>query len=241
MFGVALLMWWRRRHATHHYPYSERAKIISEALHETRDLALIYWSKSQRKFLRRIVTPLELDGYSLKAFDHSINDVRVFKVTRIRQVANVQRGSRALPAMTDVVMAYVAVVGCGVLAVVMLGVAIYRGQATPAPIEASLAAATNSTIAPAPVVIPTAKSGTATADLWQVVVDNDASYQSQAVSEIIQRTLRCTTHEADELFRKIRAVGHAAVWQGQWDRAERIRQSLEGEDLLARVERAPTD
>src|SRR5207249_590913 len=80
-----------------HYPYSERAEVVLEALQKATDLAMIYWSKSERRFQRRIITPLELDGYMLKAFDHTRNDVHEFKITRIKAVVPVARGCQSMP------------------------------------------------------------------------------------------------------------------------------------------------
>ena len=61
LLGVAGLIWWRRRQTSRRYPYSERASVIQESLRQMADLALVYWSKSERKYLRRIVTPLPGD------------------------------------------------------------------------------------------------------------------------------------------------------------------------------------
>ena len=98
-----------------------------DALKRKADLGLVYWSKSQKKFLHRVVTPLELTSHSLKAFDHFINEVRVFRVTRIRRLAVVPSGSRSVPPLLRVPIPKWAMVGLGVAAA-LLAAAVWRAQ-----------------------------------------------------------------------------------------------------------------
>jgi hypothetical protein len=265
VLGFAILIWWRRLHASRRYPYSERAVVIQEAFKQMADLALVYWSKSEKKYLRRIVTPLELDGYSLKAFDHSINDARIFKVTRIREITLVAPGSRVLPSMIASSLQNWALGVYGVAAALLLALALFRreGQkidatalpsepltspfetlplpATNAPEPLSTPVSATPTPEPAAPAINTNYSTVPAVDpseLWEVIVDNDPSYDTNRVAQVIQEAALCKTLEAQEFARQVQVLGHASIWQGNWTQAERIRQALEAEDLLAHLKRS---
>ena len=128
-FGIAaLLWWWRHLYGARRYSYSERATAIQEALRQSADLGVIYWSKTEKRFLRRALTPLELDGYSLKAFDHTDNDIRVFKVTRLKTVEVVPRGSNKVPPLASATGLLWVLTGLGGTAIALLAVALYRGR-----------------------------------------------------------------------------------------------------------------
>ena len=128
-FGIAaLLWWWRHLYGARRYSYSERATAIQEALRQSADLGVIYWSKTEKRFLRRVLTPLELDGYSLKAFDHTDNDIRVFKVTRLKTVEVVPRGSNKVPPLASATGLLWVLTGLGGTAIALLAVALYRGR-----------------------------------------------------------------------------------------------------------------
>lgn len=130
LFALAALIWWRRRHDSKKYSYTERAQIILDAIRDRLDLGMIYWSKTERKFIRRVITPLELDGYSMKAFDHSLGSNRIFKVTRIRLVEIIPTGAPKQPPsrMKLVSMPTLVAVGLGVVALALLALALVRSQ-----------------------------------------------------------------------------------------------------------------
>ncbi|MGD0652594.1 MAG: tetratricopeptide repeat protein [Verrucomicrobiia bacterium] len=83
LVGVLL---WRLRKRERNYPPAERANKISEALREGRDVRIVYWSKSRKRFVREIVTPESLDGLYMKALDHARGVTRRFKITRIKEI-----------------------------------------------------------------------------------------------------------------------------------------------------------
>jgi tetratricopeptide (TPR) repeat protein len=83
LVGVLL---WRLRKRERNYPPAERANKISEALREGRDVRIVYWSKSRKRFVREIVTPESLDGLYMKALDHGRGVSRRFKITRIKEI-----------------------------------------------------------------------------------------------------------------------------------------------------------
>jgi hypothetical protein len=262
LVSIAGLILWRRGHSSRRYPYSERAAVILEALKQMADLALVYWSKSEKKYLRRIVTPLELDGYSLKAFDHSTNDVRIFKVTRIREIKLVARGSRVLPPLIAASLSNWALGACGLAAALLLAVALFRKEGpkidaatlpagtlktpfetlplpatnAPEPLRAPVSATpTPEPATPASNTNPSAVPAVAPSELWEVIVDNDPSYDTNRVAQVIQQAALCTTLQAEEFARQVQSLGHASIWRGNWTQAERIRQALEAEDLLAHL------
>lgn len=284
-FALAMLLWWwRRSYSTRRYSYSERASIIHEAMQQSADLGVIYWSKSQKTFLRRIITPLELEGYTLRAFDHNVNDVRIFKVTRIKTVEVVPRGSEKLPLRLSVSGAIWTLAGLGVAAITLLAVALYRGRETAtgtswlppsstnvpssslstsrfvianaATTNATNATSTNATLpdgtgpttantTSTDVTLPDVSGPIATsappvikasADQWGVVVYDQTTYDTNFVATALHRLVNCSPAEAEKYTRQIRTQGHAPVWFGRWTQAEVLRQTLEAEDIVAKVE-----
>ncbi len=258
-FGFAVLWWWRRRLSSKHYSYSERAAIILQAIKQSADLGLVYWSRREKRFLRRIVTPMELDGYSMKAFDHTANDVRTFKVTRIRVVEIMQRGSQQEPPRLTVPASTWALGGLGVVALGLLVVFLFRGRnaAQSPPLSTNLppfeASATPEKPAPVPVPAPTPEppqpvsAGSATApvpapatgatgELWAVIVVDSPDTGTNLLSRILRAAVKCTDTEADALARQIRARGRAKVWEGRRADAELIREILESDDIIVRLE-----
>jgi ATP-dependent Clp protease adapter protein ClpS len=88
--ALGALAWWfrkPRRSGTPSYSCERRAAVIERALEQRCDLRITYWSKSHQKFLRRIVTPVALDGHLLRAYDHEKCAPRMYLVTRIRRVS----------------------------------------------------------------------------------------------------------------------------------------------------------
>ncbi len=69
----------------------KRAQVIARAIREQSDLSITYWAKSTRKYTDRVVTPLLLEGRYLRAYDHTREAERTFKVTRIKEIALVPR------------------------------------------------------------------------------------------------------------------------------------------------------
>jgi hypothetical protein len=272
-FGFAVLWWWRRRLASKHYAYSERASTILQAIKQSADLGLVYWSRSEKRFLRRIVTPLELDGYSMKAFDHTANDVRTFKVTRIKVLEIVERGSQAVPPRLTVPASTWALGGLGVVALTMLALFLFRGRdtmespplstnfvpfevsATPSTSEAALETAPSSPSpkpadmpAPAPaaeVALPdvsdvalSARSAStgASSNRWALIVVDSPDYETNLLPRVLCAVVKCTEAEADAYARQIRSRGRAQVWEGKWAEAELMRQILESDDIVVRLE-----
>jgi Tfp pilus assembly protein PilF len=106
--GLILLaagfVWWRQRRERE-YSAGERVAKIRQALRDHVDISIVYWSKSRRKILRKVVTPESLEGLMLQAFDASRKTSRTFKITRIKEIALVTdplhfggRSSDGLPA-----------------------------------------------------------------------------------------------------------------------------------------------
>jgi hypothetical protein len=266
-----LLWWWRRRYSTRHYSYSERATVIHDAIQQSADLGVIYWSKSEKSFLRRVITPLEMEGYTLKAFDHTAGDIRIFKVTRLKTVELVPRGSEKLPSRFATAGVVWALVGLGVVAVALLAVALYRGRgaaddaamhlpstnalsssvstarysiATSPTTDVTSAATPDITLpdVPVPNPAPVPKATKGSQDRWEVVVYDHPTDDTNFVASALQKMLNCSAAEAGEYARQIRLRGHAAVWGGRWTQAEVLRQTLESEDIIAKVQlAAPTN
>lgn len=233
--AIALFLWRRRRRSSHHYSFPERSAVIVDALKQGSALAIVYWSKSQGKYLRRVVTPLDLDMDSLKAFDHTLQDVRLFKVIRIRQITVLPPGSHESPPrlVASIAMRVVAVCVFAVLAVAAAMLFRKIGpHATPSANRQEAPVKDFSTLPPS-----VTNHTESTAELWDIVVDDDAGYNTTAVAQILEAGLKCTPAEAQMYVRTIRSAGHAPVWRGEWAEVERIRQFLEGEDLVARLER----
>lgn len=204
--------------------------MILDALKQGSDLGIVYWSRSQRKYLRRVVTPLDLDVDSLKAFDHSIQDVRLFKVVRIRQITLLPPGTHDAPAHLAASLA-MRVVSISLLAALAVGVTLlFRVHSSQAP--ARLPGPPTNSFTTLPSVVTNRVT-----EVWQIVVDDDPHYDNVAVAQILENALHCSSSEAQALMRTIRSTGQAPVWRGSWTEAERTRQFLEGEDLVARVER----
>jgi len=130
LFALAALVWWRRKHGSKKYSYTERAQIILDAIHDRLDVGMIYWSKSEKKFIRRVVTPEELDGYSMRGFDHTLGGIRIFKVTRIRLIEPIPTGSpkRAPSRMKLVSVPTVLAISLGGVALALLALALVRGK-----------------------------------------------------------------------------------------------------------------
>ena len=253
-----LLWWWRRRYSTRRYSYSERATVIHDAMRQSADLGVVYWSKSEKGFLRRVITPLEMEGYTLKAFDHSAGDIRIFKVTRLKTVEVVPRGSNKLPSRLSASGAVWSLIGLGVAAVALLAVALYRGRGPSDTVdtipramvtndvasEAGKGSGGTNSSSPAEVVdltpLPTPKVSKAAQEQWALVVYDHPTYDTNFVITTLQRVLGSSPQEAAEFTRKIRAEGRASVWSGKWTQAEVLRQTLEAEDIVAKVETAST-
>jgi hypothetical protein len=262
---AALTWWWRRRYRSLKYSYSERAVAIKKAIDESSDLGLVYWSKTERRFLRRIITPLELDGYSLKAFDHTDSDVRIFQVTRIKTIEIVAPGTEKLPPLKSALNPGWALAGVGVVAIGLLAFALYRGSGTieepssllpdtsVAPSMVSTAAtdaAQTSAVdqastvatqeAPAeaiePPPAPKVVVGKRLQDQWELIVYDQAAYDTNFVAKILQRLLNTSQADAEVLVRQIRVHGQARVWEGRWTQAEILRQTFDAEGISARLQ-----
>ena len=71
--------------------------MIRDAIENKRDIWMIYFTYSSRKFTDRVVTPLEVrQDYGkvyLRAYCHLRKDERTFKVARIKEFREVTRAS----------------------------------------------------------------------------------------------------------------------------------------------------
>lgn len=283
-FSVVLLVWWRRRHSSRRYPYSDRAAVILRALEQRADLGMIYWSKSERRHLRRVVTPQSLDGYAMRAFDPKVGDVRIFKVTRIRLIELIPPGApKRAPSRWKLVTPALAVaVLAGCFALGLLGLVLLRGKGperltgiVPPPVEPPADLSVAVAAARAPALMPTNQlaertpvealaatqpavrvtgmapvTGTDTDDFlnapmpvvpkassqWRVVVLKHASYQVNQVATALAGTIRCSNLRCVELEQAVRNIGEAVVWSGKRERAEKLKQLLEGYDLAVRLD-----
>jgi len=284
-FGIAaLIWWWRHLYGSRRYSYPERATAIQEALRLSADLGIIYWSKTEKRFLRRVITPLQLDGYSLKAFDHTDNDIRIFKVTRLKTVEVVERGSNKVPPLASATGLLWVIAGLGGAAIGLLAVALYRGRGAadgfpplPPPAsnvtssavstdalattstsvtdvatastETSLVTNATNTISPE-ATEPAATTSVAVAkglgERWEVVVYDHPMYDTNLVATALEKLLNCSHRQATEYSRQMRLAGHVRVWEGKWTKAEVLRQTLEAEAIISKVQlvepdKSPTD
>ena len=189
---IAILVRRRRRRSLHHYSFPERSAVILDALKTRSDLAIVYWSKSQKKYLRRVVTPLDLDLDSLKAFDHSLQDVRLFKVIRIRQITLLSPGNHDAPPRLGASMSVRVIALCALAALVVAVAILFRVMETPAPTRLPEAPTNHFSTLPASVT-------NRVADLWEVIVDDDANYD-QSRNHISQATIQRTEGPTSELY-----------------------------------------
>jgi ATP-dependent Clp protease adapter protein ClpS len=130
LFILTGLIWWWRRRGSKHYPYSERATLILDAIRDGCDIGMIYWSKTQRRYISRVVTPQSLDGYAMRAVDHTTGAERIFKVTRIRLLHIIPAGApkRAPSRLVLIPPITYAVIGLGVVALGLFAFAILHGH-----------------------------------------------------------------------------------------------------------------
>jgi hypothetical protein len=265
LFGVALLVWWRRRRASKRYAYSERAQTILDAIRLGRPVGMIYWSKTEKRFLRRVVTPRELDGYSMRGWDHKLGTERIFKVTRIRWAEVIPAGAPEKPPSRFKVISRATVVATalGGIALALLAVALLRSKpVTPvtvilppletpaaAPAVATAAPVTNQTAAPNVFTLPAGRGGGDAEDFLtaapspvvekvtsSLVVENHPRYKPGQVSTVLRSVLRYRPERALELEQSVATLGQAAVWFGPAERGERLQRLLENLDLQVRLE-----
>ncbi|MCG3148081.1 MAG: hypothetical protein PCFJNLEI_01523 [Verrucomicrobiae bacterium] len=268
LFALAALVWWRRRHSSKKYSYTERAQVILDAIHAGVDVGMIYWSKSEKKFIRRVVTPEELDGYSMRAFDHTLGGIRIFKVTRIRLIEPIPKGApkRAPSRLKLVSVPTVAAITLGGIALGLLALTLNRGTG-PQPMAASLPLpAIRAPGVPVPVEPPPAPAPTNAAlalpvklapkevdpddflnappepvqpkEKWYLILENHAKYKPGQVANQLQAILRYRPERAVELEQSVVNLGRAVVWSGSKARAEMLQQLMAGYDLAAVIERA---
>lgn len=268
LFGLAALIWWQRRHGSRKYSYTERAQVILDAIQAHGDLGMIYWSKSEKKFIRRVVTPEELDGYSMRGFDHTLGRPRIFKVTRIRLIELIPPGGPKAPPSRLKLISWptVTTISLGCLVLIMLALALIRGRG-PAPMAGEFVPVIEQPGATS--AVPPVVSQTVTADVpvrpvlpvvvdsndflnappvpllptetWYVVVETHPKYKTGQVSGGLQAVLRCRPERAAELEKSVQALGRAVVWSGEKKRATGIQRMLENYDLLAALEAANAD
>ncbi len=256
LFTLVFLIWWRRRRPARRYPYSERATVILAALHQTADLGIIYFSKSEKKFQKRIVTPLELDGYSLKAFDHTRNELRIFKVTRLRDAVIIPKGTRSFPRIKSESGSRWALVGFGGAALALLAFTLLRdrlpggqsGVSSDSRRPASAAVTTTSSPSAEPGVPPKSESpqGNSTTNaaaveavtIWEIVVEDSPEYEMSSAAEVLKQVLGCSVSEAQEFVGQLRSQGRATVWSGPRTNAERRRKEFEAEGFVVHLQPA---
>ena len=74
------------------YPVPERLYAVKHAIANERDLEIVYFTYKSQQFHQRTVTPIELfDELYLRAFDHWRQDMRTFKLSRMREVREAPR------------------------------------------------------------------------------------------------------------------------------------------------------
>jgi len=77
-----------------HYPLEDRLPIIRHAIENGNDVQMTYFTYSNRKFTRRVITPLEVreqygGRWYVYAHDHLRDDERTFKIERIKELTEV--------------------------------------------------------------------------------------------------------------------------------------------------------
>jgi hypothetical protein len=179
--------------------------------------------------------------------------VRSFKVTRIRTVEIMPRGSKQPPPRLTIPASTWALGGLGVVAVGLLALFLLRERNADAPLllSTNLPAAAASAAPERPPALPVSPPSTqppqplavepatdATAAAWAVVVVDSPDTDTNLLSRILRAAVKCTDTEADTYARQIRERGQAKVWEGRRADAERIRELLESDDILVRLEAA---
>jgi predicted DNA-binding transcriptional regulator YafY len=91
--GVALLVAFLLYHyRDRHYSVPERMAIIRDAIMNGRDIWMVYFTFSRRRFSERTVTPLKVErGIYLLAIDHYWEKRRTFKISRIKELKEISR------------------------------------------------------------------------------------------------------------------------------------------------------
>jgi predicted DNA-binding transcriptional regulator YafY len=85
---VFLLFHYRDRR----YPIAERLAIIRSALANDRDIWMVYFTFSSRRFSERTITPLKIErGIYVLAIDHYTEKRRTFKISRIKKLEEIPR------------------------------------------------------------------------------------------------------------------------------------------------------
>lgn len=87
--AVALLfclLLWRLTMRRRKYRPAKRAEKILEALRDRCDIRIVYWSDTQRRFVKEVVTPESLEGVYMNAHDQAQGITRKFNITRIREI-----------------------------------------------------------------------------------------------------------------------------------------------------------
>jgi hypothetical protein len=87
---IGLLMEMRSRRAQQQYPFPERARISHQAIRAGVDVRIVFWSRSENRFLKREMKPLELQGFYLKGIDKESGVEIAVKATRIKEIVPLQ-------------------------------------------------------------------------------------------------------------------------------------------------------
>jgi len=256
-FAVALLLWWRRRQGAQHFAYSERATVILEAIRDGLDLGIIYWSKSEKKFIRRVITPQHLDGYSLHCFDQTKQVERIFKVTRMRLVEIIPAGAvKRPPSRTKLFSwAMVSTTAIGFLALALLGLTLVRGQGprpatnfiVPAIEPPALMVTTNAIpeppVPPVPVKLdeddylnPPATTNYLAQNPCQITVIMSPRYKAGEIASALRMAIRLSDVRLAELESNVRQLGEAVVWTGNRRQSTNAAKMLINLELVIRVD-----
>jgi hypothetical protein len=81
---------------------------------------------------------------------------------------------------------------------------------------------------------------------WEVVVYDHPMYDTNLVATALEKLLNCSHRQATEYSRQMRSAGRVRVWEGKWTKAEVLRQTLEAEAIISKVQviepdKSPTD
>jgi predicted DNA-binding transcriptional regulator YafY len=77
---------WKRWQKRRRYSHSERARLIAEAVQTGKDLRVVYWSRTEKKMIKCVLTPHRLHNVFLEGYDQTHTKMRRFKTTRIKEL-----------------------------------------------------------------------------------------------------------------------------------------------------------
>ena len=81
--GIQIRKQWQKRRR---YSHRERARLISEAIETSKNLRVVYWSRTEKKMIRCVFTPHTLESVFVEGYDHTNTRARRLKTTRIKEL-----------------------------------------------------------------------------------------------------------------------------------------------------------